>query len=115
MRLLECSDGEFKLTKDLVHDIPRYAILSHTWGLDPEEATFRDLVDCTGVDTIGYKKISFCAEQTRRDDLQYIRAGHLLTLCTALDYRRMTVPEVCKACQLYQTEQKHRFDRGPPV
>ena len=71
MRLLEYSDGKFKLTKDLVHDIPRYAILSHTWGLDTEEITFRDLVDGTGEDKIGYQKIRFCAEQARRDGLEY--------------------------------------------
>ncbi|RYP57172.1 hypothetical protein DL770_010735 [Monosporascus sp. CRB-9-2] len=71
MRLLKCSDGQFKLTKDLVHDIPSYAILSHTWGPDTEEVTFRDLVDGTGKDKIGYEKIKFCAEQAKRDGLQY--------------------------------------------
>ncbi|KAK2606208.1 hypothetical protein QQS21_003379 [Conoideocrella luteorostrata] len=71
MRLLECSDGKFKLTKDLVHKIPKYAILSHTWGLDHEEVTFGDIVHGTGEDKIGYKKIWFCAEQARRDGLQY--------------------------------------------
>ncbi|RYO93045.1 hypothetical protein DL762_001308 [Monosporascus cannonballus] len=71
MRLLKCSDGQFKLTNDLVHDIPSYAILSHTWGPDTEEVTFRDLVDDTGKDKIGYEKIKFCAEQAKRDGLQY--------------------------------------------
>ena len=71
MRLLECSDGKFKLSKDLVHDIPRYAILSHTWGPDTEEVTFRDMVDGTGEDKLGYEKIRFYAEQARRDGLQY--------------------------------------------
>jgi len=69
MRLLECNDGKFKLAKDLVHNIPRYAILSHTWGPDAEEVTFRDLVDGTGEDKIGYEKIRFCAEQARRNGL----------------------------------------------
>ena len=71
MRLLECSDGKFKLTDDLVRDIPRYAILSHTWGPDTEEVTFRDLVDGTGEDKTGYEKIRFCAAQARRDGLRY--------------------------------------------
>ena len=71
MRLLECSYGKFQLTTDLVRDIPRYAILSHTWGPDTEEVTFRDLVDGTGEGKIGYKKIRFCAEQAERDGLQY--------------------------------------------
>ncbi len=71
MRLLECIDGKFKLTDDLVRNIPRYAILSHTWGPDTEEVTFKDLVDGAKEDKIGYQKIRFCAEQASRDGLQY--------------------------------------------
>src|SRR5262245_4339449 len=73
MRLLEYGhDGEFSLTKDLVGDnIPQYAILSHTWGPDTEEVTFKDLVDGTGKDKAGYDKIRFCAGQARHDNLQY--------------------------------------------
>ena len=74
MRLLKRGhDGEFSLTKDLVGDnIPRYAILSHTWGPDTEEVTFKDLADSTGKDKAGYDKIRFCAEQARRDCLRYL-------------------------------------------
>jgi tetratricopeptide (TPR) repeat protein len=71
MRLLEHQDGKFKLTNDLVRDIPRYAILSHTWGLDTEEVTFKDVVHGTGEGKIGWDKVRFCAEQARRDGLQY--------------------------------------------
>ncbi len=72
MRLLEYNnDGEFSLTKDFGDDIPRYAILSHTWETDNEEVTFRDLVDGTGKSKPGYDKIRFCGEQARRDGLQY--------------------------------------------
>ena len=71
MRLLECSDSKFKLTKDLVRDIPRYAILSHTWGPDTEEVTIKDVTDGTGEDKPGYEKIRFCATQARRDGLRY--------------------------------------------
>jgi hypothetical protein len=70
MRLLEYNnDGEFSLTTIFGDDIPRYAILSHTWGV--EEVTFRDLMDGTGKKKIGYNKIQFCGEQARRDGLQY--------------------------------------------
>jgi len=53
MRLLERnSAGQLSLTKDLIgDDIPKYAILSHTWGA--EEVTFRDLVDGTGKSKTG--------------------------------------------------------------
>ncbi|KAJ9132607.1 Kinesin light chain 1 [Pleurostoma richardsiae] len=71
MRFLECCDDRFRVTKDLVSDLPRYAILSHTWGPDTEEVTFRDMEDGTEEGKSGYKKIKFCAEQARRDGLQY--------------------------------------------
>jgi hypothetical protein len=73
MRLLERNnDGEFSLTKDFLSGkIPEYAILSHTWGADTEEVTYRDLVDGTGKNKIGYEKIRFCGEQARRDCIQY--------------------------------------------
>ena len=73
MRFLEGnSDGDFSLTKDFVgDDIPEYAILSHTWGADTEEVTYRDLMDGTGKNKIGYEKIRFCGEQARRDRLEY--------------------------------------------
>jgi hypothetical protein len=72
MRLLERNnDGEFSLTKDFGDHVPRYAILSHTWGADTEEVTFRDLTDGTGKSKAGYGKIRFCGEQARRDGLEY--------------------------------------------
>lgn len=73
MRLLErTDDGRFTLTKDLrPADIPRYAILSHTWGPDIEEVTYKDLVDGIGDDKPGFEKIKFCAEQAARDGLRY--------------------------------------------
>jgi hypothetical protein len=74
MRLLKCeANGRITLTPNLVGDkIPVYAILSHTWGQDAEEVTFRDMNDGKGKSKTGYDKIRFCAEQARRDGLQYI-------------------------------------------
>ena len=73
MRLLERNDhGELSLTKDFGENvIPRYAILSHTWGADTEEVTFRDLMDGTGENKVGHDKIRLCGEQASRDGLQY--------------------------------------------
>src|ERR1700744_2108755 len=72
MRLLKIgSRGELSLTKDLIDDIPSYAILSHTWGADDEEVTFSDLKDGSSRDKAGYAKIQFCGEQARKDGLQY--------------------------------------------
>jgi Heterokaryon incompatibility protein (HET)/NACHT domain len=72
MRLLEISDrGELSLTDDLTADIPPYAILSHTWGPDQEEVSFKDLIDGRGKNKEGYTKIQFCADQARKDDLHH--------------------------------------------
>ena len=72
MRLLELKEsGELNLTKDLINNIPPYAILSHTWGKDEEEVTFQDLKGGSGTTKTGYKKIRFCGEQAGRDGLRY--------------------------------------------
>jgi hypothetical protein len=72
MRLLQFNnDSEFSLTNDLIHNVPPYAMLSHTWGADIDEVTFRDLINNTGKSKAGYGKIRFCGEQARRDGLQY--------------------------------------------
>jgi hypothetical protein len=71
MRLLRrASNGDLRLTEDLNSGtLPQYAILSHTWGT--EEVTFKDMVDGTGKHKSGYAKISFCAEQARKDGLDF--------------------------------------------
>src|ERR1700712_4502128 len=72
MRLLErSSNGSFSLTKDLIDNIPPYAILSHTWGPDGEEVTFEDLINQTGENKAGYTKLQFCGDQAAKDELQY--------------------------------------------
>jgi hypothetical protein len=72
MRLLQLkTDGKFSLTKDLINEVPPYAILSHTWGDDDQEVTFKDLMECSGDTKAGYRKIQFCAEQAAHDGLQY--------------------------------------------
>jgi hypothetical protein len=72
MRLVERKDNDdFGLTKYFIDNVPPYAILSHRWGADGEEVTFKDLTDSTGKDKAGYAKLRFCAEQAERDGLQY--------------------------------------------
>jgi hypothetical protein len=72
MRLLEYNDdGEFSLTQHFHNDIPRYAILSHRWGTNNEEVTFKELIGGTGKRKAGFKKIQFCGAQARRDRLKY--------------------------------------------
>lgn len=71
MRLLKRdASGEIHLTKDFYpHEIPRYAILSHTW--DDEEVLFQELQNGTGKNKLGYDKIRFCADQAWEDGLEF--------------------------------------------
>jgi hypothetical protein len=73
MRLLKLSNtaGEFcsLIDFDFGVDIPRYAILSYTWG--KEEVTKDMMDDGTAKRKPSYGKIRFCGEQARRDNLQY--------------------------------------------
>jgi ankyrin repeat protein len=75
MRLLRLKDDDsFSLVEYLGSNAtPAYAILSHTWGPDHEEVTFRDLTehDTTAKAKVGYRKLTFCARQATRDGLQY--------------------------------------------
>jgi uncharacterized protein YdaU (DUF1376 family) len=71
MRLLyNASNGDLKWTEDLIGDkIPPYAILSHTW--EGQEVTFDDLKTPDSKGKEGYRKIHFCAQQAKRDGLDY--------------------------------------------
>jgi hypothetical protein len=72
MRLLKHEDdGEFSLIEFVGNKNPPYAILSHTWGADNEEVTFKDLVEGTGKSKDGYAKILFCGKQAAKDGLHY--------------------------------------------
>lgn len=74
MRLLQkhLDDGDLIFTKDLVNDIPPYAILSHTWGDDEEELTHKDVVKGRGREKPGYAKVQFCLEQAAADGLEHV-------------------------------------------
>ncbi|KAF3005195.1 hypothetical protein E8E13_010761 [Curvularia kusanoi] len=72
MRLLRLdSDGSFDLVEFTGDEVPPYAILSHTWGADAEEVTFRDVTVGLGQHKIGYRKLIFCGKQALQDGLNY--------------------------------------------
>ena len=71
MRLLRKENDEIVMTEFVRNDVPPYAILSHTWGADDEEVTFKDLTEGTGKNKAGYDKIEFCGKQAASDGLQY--------------------------------------------
>ncbi|KAH8742535.1 heterokaryon incompatibility protein-domain-containing protein [Diaporthe sp. PMI_573] len=67
MRLLERKENG----RDIINNTTAYAILSHTWGDDDEEVTFKDFTDGSGNTKAGYRKICFCGEQAARDGLRH--------------------------------------------
>jgi tetratricopeptide (TPR) repeat protein len=73
MRLLELNSelNVFSFTECFGSGIPPYAILSHTWGADADEVTFNDVVEGNGRSKAGYRKLQFCGEQAKKDNLQY--------------------------------------------
>ncbi|KAN0094165.1 Heterokaryon incompatibility protein (HET) domain containing protein, partial [Hyaloscypha variabilis] len=71
MRLLEIKKGEFSLSEFVGHNIPNYAILSHTWGPDGHEVTFEDIMKGTGKTKAGHRKLQFCARQAEKDQFRY--------------------------------------------
>jgi hypothetical protein len=71
MRLLRHeADGTFRLV-EFFEKIPPYAILSHTWGSDDEEVSFRDILNNSGGSKYGYEKIQLCAKQAQKDALEF--------------------------------------------
>ncbi|KAI0542827.1 heterokaryon incompatibility protein-domain-containing protein [Xylaria digitata] len=52
------------------NQIPRYAILSHTWG--EEEVTIQDMREGIATSLKGYEKIAACCEQARFDGIPYV-------------------------------------------
>ena len=69
--LLYHAYGDLSLVEKHDGEIPPYAILSHTWGADGEEFTFKDLMEGTGKNKLGYRKIEFCGAQAARDGLHH--------------------------------------------
>jgi hypothetical protein len=70
MRLIHYGqDGSLTLRSYFHAEVPRYAILSHTWGDD--EVLYQDFVGNTAKGRAGFSKLMFCAEQARRNALDY--------------------------------------------
>lgn len=72
MRLLEArKDGHLTL-KSFSGEVPPYAILSHTWGADETEVSFKDIVHAQAYRCKnGFAKIEFCRQQSRKDGIDH--------------------------------------------
>ncbi|KAF1814281.1 HET-domain-containing protein [Eremomyces bilateralis CBS 781.70] len=71
MRLLKLNGNGGFILETFRTTIPPYAILSHTWGSDSDEVTFKDVADGAGKNKAGYQKLVFCGDQAKSDDLSY--------------------------------------------
>jgi hypothetical protein len=90
MRLIKDEGhGDLSLVEQHGENIPYYAILSHTWGADSEEITFKDLIEGTGKNNAGYIKIEFCRNQAANNGLQFFWVD---TCCTIQHLLHYTVP-----------------------
>lgn len=74
MRLVNTST--FELHEFVGRDIPRYAILSHTWG--PGEVVFHDMANQAASHLPGFAKISRFCERARSENLEF---GWIDTCC----------------------------------
>jgi hypothetical protein len=72
MRLLQHQgNGSFRLVYRIDEQIPPYAVLSHTWGKEEDEVTFKDVIDGTYKKKYGYRKLEFCAHEAAIDGLEF--------------------------------------------
>lgn len=70
MRLLHAETLEFH---DFYRNPPPYAILSHTWGHDHDEVSYRDIVDSTAHRRLAWnQKVLPCANQAIYDGYKFI-------------------------------------------
>ena len=67
MRLL---NARTRKLEEFVSVVPKYAILSHTWG--EEEVLFKDINNPDVEQMKGYGKINFSCVQALKDDLNYV-------------------------------------------
>jgi len=84
MRLIKTTT--LQLEEFFPGNIPRYAILSHTWG--KEEVTFHEMRFSARADVIqksGFKKIAQCCEQSLRIGIEYAWVD---TCCTIQAHHR---------------------------
>lgn len=64
-------DGAFAFAED-PNAIHEYGVLSHTWNIDAKkEVTYGDILNNTGQEKLGYKKLQLCARLAFNWNLEY--------------------------------------------
>lgn len=69
MRLI--NTRTFQLDEFFGEEIPKYAILSHTWGKPKDEVTFRDMDTGQYEHKSAYQKVRYLCEQAAKDNLSW--------------------------------------------
>ncbi|PPJ49626.1 hypothetical protein CBER1_02193 [Cercospora berteroae] len=91
---------ELEFTKYLnPGEIPSYAILSHTWGEDEDELNYRDLVQGTGKNKPGYKKVEACKRLALQHGYEYLWVD---TCCINKDSSAELSEAINSMCRWYQ-------------
>ncbi|ETS87133.1 hypothetical protein PFICI_00961 [Pestalotiopsis fici W106-1] len=121
MRLLRLEEGDsVSLTDDLTHDIPPYAILSHTWGARGEEVTFQDIQNKDFQQKPGYGKILFCGRQAQLDGLEYFWVDTCCIDKTSSAELAESINSMYRwyenahKCYVYLSDVSINFDRNTP-
>lgn len=71
MRFLRIEKDGSVTPVEIYGDLPAYGILSHTWGTDNDEVSFKDMAKGRAKEKTGYRKIEFCVDQATKDGLLY--------------------------------------------
>ncbi|KAH7073184.1 hypothetical protein FB567DRAFT_553812 [Paraphoma chrysanthemicola] len=71
MLLIQIDGGHLSIVECFGAAIPPYLVLSHTWGHDGEEVTFKDMRKGRGHDKLSYNKLKFCVRQTLEHGLEH--------------------------------------------
>ena len=72
MRLIKDEgQGNLRLVEYRENETPRYPTLSHIWGAENEEVTYKDFLKGTNEGKAGWQKIEFCRKQAAVDGLQH--------------------------------------------
>jgi hypothetical protein len=77
-------------------EIPRWAILSRTWGRDGDEVAYKDIIDGARSGKAGYDKHHFCAVQAKEDGLDKSNNADLSEAIISMFrcYMALTVPMI---------------------
>lgn len=72
MRLLKASPGPLEFRNFYDQDLPKYAILSHTWSPNPEdEVLYADIICGTAESKPAFRKVQACLLQAVIDACEY--------------------------------------------